>query len=392
MTRDFATVFSASVKSPRIIYLSSYIPRQCGIATYTKNLTNAINLLNPRHLAEIVAINRGQERLTYPEEVKLILYDQKRADYLKAAKTINRSGADLISLQHEFGLFGGQDGDYLLPLIEALTIPLVTTIHSLTNDVRSRRGRLLKKIIAKSQAVTVMIDQSRQKLIKDYGISAKKIVVIPHGIPDLTYDATDKYKRKRRIANRLILGNINLITQNKGIEDSLQAVAIIKKQIPRVLYLVIGKTHPVILEQKGEIYRRSLKNLIKRLGIGNNVKFVNQYLSLDDLILWLRAIDIYITPYLSPQQSASGALSYALGAGKFCVSTPYLYAKEVLSHNRGVIIPFHDPQAIAQKVIYYWQHKDKMRTIENNAYAYGRTMTWPNVGLQYLNLFKGIIY
>ncbi|MCX6817008.1 MAG: glycosyltransferase [Candidatus Beckwithbacteria bacterium] len=375
----------------RIIYVSSYIPRHCGIATYTKNLTNAVNLLNPYHLAKIIAVNRGQESLDYPKEVKFVLNHLQPHDYLKAAEFINHSGADLVSLQHEFGLFGGQCGDYLLPFINALKLPLVTTIHSLSDDPRSRHGLILKKIIAKSQAVTVMINQSRQKLVKDYGIPTQKIVVIPHGIPDLAYCSTDKYKRKKKLAKRLILGNINLITQSKGIEYSLKAVAIIKQHLPQVLYLVIGKTHPVVLQRDGEAYRQSLKKMIKQLGIRDNVKFINQYLSLEKLILWLRTIDIYVTPYLSPQQSASGALSYALGAGKFCISTPYLYAREVLSHNRGILVPFRNYQALAQKVIYYWQNPKQRQEIEKNAYSLGRLMTWPNVALQHLNLFKLII-
>ena len=391
MIKNLAKVLSNRVRSTRVIYVSSYIPRQCGIASYTKNLTNAVNLLNPYHLAEIIAVNREKESLNYPEEVKLVLNDQKQADYSKTAEWINHSGADLVSLQHEFGLFGGQSGDYILSFIEALTLPLVTTIHSLPDDPRSSHGLILNQIIAKSQAVTVMINQSRQKLVKDYGIPTQKIVVIPHGIPDLTYDATDKYKRKKKLANRLILGNINLITQSKGIEYSLKAVSIIKKYIPQVLYLVIGKTHPVILQREGEVYRQSLKKIIKQLDIKANVKFINQYLSLDELILWLRAIDIYVTPYLSPQQSASGALSYALGVGKFCVSTPYLYAKEVLSHNRGALVPFRNSQVMAQKIIYYWQNPKQRQVIEKNAYSYGRLMTWPNVALRYFNLFKLVI-
>ena len=391
MIKNLAKALSARVKSTRVIYVSSYIPRRCGIATYTKNLTNAVNLLNPYHLAEIVAVNRGQESLDYPEEVKFVLNHLQPHDYLKAAEFINHSGADLVSLQHEFGLFGGQSGDYLLPLIDALKLPLVTTIHSLPDDSRSSHGLILKKIIAKSQAVTVMINQSRKKLVKDYTVPTQQIVVIPHGIPDLTYSSTEKHKRKRRLTKRLILGNINLITQSKGIEYCLKAVALIKKQIPQVLYLVIGKTHPVILQQEGEVYRQSLKKIIKQLDIKDNVKFINQYLSLDELILWLKTIDIYVTPYLSPQQSASGALSYALGVGKFCVSTPYLYAKEVLSHNRGVLVPFRNSQTMARKIIYYWQNPEQRQVIEKNAYEYGRLMTWPNVALQYLNLFKGII-
>ncbi len=390
MTVNLLGPLAYQVKPIRVIYVSSYIPRPCGIATYTKNLTNAVNLLNPYHLAEIAAVNRGREKLNYPAEVKLVLNDQKKADYLRIAKKINRSGANLVSLQHEFGLFGGQYGSDVLILISALKIPLVTTIHSLPDDPGSPRGELLKKIIAGSEAVVVMINPSRRKLIKDYGVPAQKIAVVPHGIPDLAYSPTEKYKRKRRLANRLILGNINLLTQNKGIEYSLKAVALIKKRLPRarVLYLVIGKTHPVVFEREGEAYRLALKKLIKQLGIKDNVRFINRYLSLDQLISWLRVIDMYVSPYLLWQQSASGALSYALGAGKFCLSTPYLYAREVLSHNRGVLVPFRDYQIMAEKAIYYWRNHKQRQVIEKNAYAYGRLMTWPNVALQYLNLFK----
>lgn len=391
MIKNLAKVLSERIKSTRVIYISSYIPRHCGIATYTKNLTNAINLLNPYHLAEIVALNREGEKLTYPAEVKQVINDDHQPDYQSAAQWINHSGADMVSLQHENGLFGGHDGNYILELIEKLAIPLVTTIHSLPDDPQTPRGQLLKQIINKSQAVTVMINQSRRKLVQEYGVLPHKIVVIPHGIADLTYDVTDWYKRKKRLADKLVLGNINLITQGKGIEYCLKAVALIKQQIPEILYLVIGKTHPVILEKYGESYRRSLKKLIRELDIKNNVRFINRYITLDELIAYLRIIDIYITPYLSPQQSASGALSYALGVGKFCVSTPYLYAKEVLAKDRGVLVPFRDSKIMAKQVVYYWRHPKERQLIEKNAYEYGRLMTWPNVALQYFNLFKLVI-
>ena len=391
MIKNLAKVLSERIKSTRVIYISSYIPRHCGIATYTKNLTNAINLLNPYHLAEIVALNREGEKLTYPTEVKMVINDEYRPDYQAAAEWINRSGADLVCLQHENGLFGGKDGNYILELIDRLSIPLVTTIHTLPEKPESPRGQLLKKIITKSRAVTVMINQSRRKLVKEYGILPEKIVVIPHGIPDLTYDLTDWHKRKKKLTNRLILGNINLITEGKGIEYCLKAVALIKKHIPEVLYLVIGKTHPVILEKYGESYRQSLKKLIRQLDIKNNVRFINEYVSLDELISYLRIIDIYITPYLSPQQSASGVLSYALGVGKFCISTPYLYAKEILSKERGVLVPFRDSQIMAKQVVYYWRHPEERQLIEKNAYEYGRLMTWPNVALRHFNLFKLVI-
>lgn len=380
-----------NLATTRVIYVSSYIPRRCGIATYTKDLTNAINLLNPFHLAEIVVVNRGQESLDYPEEVKFVLNHLQLHDYLKAAEFINHSGADLVSFQHEFGLFNGHCGDYALSFIKALKLPLITTLHTIPDDPICDRGVVLKKIIEKSQAVIVMIKKSQQRLVNDYGISPKKIVVIPHGIPDLPYSSTEKFKRKKKLFGRIVLGNINLISRSHGIEYGLEAVSLIRQKFPQVLYLVIGQTHPALLQREGEAYRSFLREKVGNLDIQDNVKFINKYLSWDDLISWLKTIDIYVTPYLQPDQSASGTLSYALGAGKFCVSTPYLYAQEVLSHNRGILVPFRDSKAIAQKIIYYWQNPKQRQEIEKNAYKYGRLMTWPNVALQYLNLFKGII-
>ena len=380
-----------NLATTRVIYVSSYIPRRCGIATYTKDLTNAINLLNPYHLAEIIAVNRNEEKLTYPKEVKFIINHHVQKSYLQAADYINQSEANLVSFQHEFGLFNGHCGDYVLSFIKALKLPLITTLHTIPDDPICDRGVVLKKIIEKSQAVIVMIKKSQQRLVNDYGISPKKIVVIPHGIPDLPYSSTEKFKRKKKLFGRIVLGNINLISRSHGIEYCLEAVSLIRKKFPQVLYLVIGQTHPALLQREGEAYRSFLKEKVRSLGIKDNVKFINKYLSWDDLISWLKTIDIYVTPYLKPEQSASGALSYALGAGKFCVSTPYLYAQEVLSHHRGLLVPFRNSRAIAQKIIYYWQNPEQRQVIEKNAYKYGRLMTWPHVALQYLNLFKLII-
>lgn len=391
MTKDLPRFLSSRIKAVRTIYISSYIPRQCGVATFTKNLTNAVNLLNPYSLAEIVAVNRDRERLNYPKEVKLVINNQEHLNYLRAAEWINQSGADLVSLQYEQSLFNCRGGDYLQELITGLKLPLVITAHSIPDDPNSSEGAALKKILAKARATVVMVGLSREKLIKDYDLPAQEVVVIPHGIPDLPYGLTEKAKRKKQLADRPILGSINLISSPKGIEYALRSVAIIKKSLPRVLYLIIGKTHPVVLQQDGEVYRWSLKKLIQELGIEKNVKFVNRYLTLEELIGWLKAIDVYITPYLWPKQAASGALSYALGAGKFCVSTPYLYAKEVLADNRGVLTPFRNPQIMAKKIIYFWNHPKQKMIIEKNAYDYGRLMTWPNVALQYFNLFKLII-
>jgi len=392
MTKNLGKLLTSKSKEIRVIYLSSYVPRKCGIATYTKDLTNAINLLNPNDLAEIMATTRPNERINYPWEVKYKIKQQELHTYLEAAAYINQSGTDIVSLQHEYGLYGGLSGEYIIPFVESLKKPLVTTLHTVPDDSNSREGIILKRLIKKSAAVVVMMEKIKEKLVSKYSAPIEKIIVIPHGTPDLPFNSTDTFKQKKHLGGRMILGNINLLGPTRGIEYALRAVAAIAKKYPNVLYLVIGQTHPVLLQTHGEEYRNFLKKEIKRLKIEKNVKFVNKYLSLDELTGWLKTIDFYVTPYLDPQQAASGALAYAVGAGKCCISTPYVYAKEVLGNGRGVIVPFADSDSIASAVIELWENQDKKGKISQRAYDYGRLMTWPNIGLRYLDLFRTITF
>lgn len=385
-------LLTTKARAIRVIYVSSYIPRFCGIATYTKDLTNAINLFNPYALAEIMVTTRPKERINYPWEVKYKIKQEELHTYLEAANYINQSGTDIISLQHEYGLYGSQCGEYIIPFVESLKKPLVTTLHTVPDDSNGREGVILKRLIKKSDAVVVMMEKIKEKLVSKYSASIKKIIVIPHGTPDLPFAPTDTYKEKKQLSGRIILGNINLLSPTKGIEYALGAVATIAKKYPNVLYLIIGQTHPVFLQTNGEEYRNFLKKEIKRLKIEKNVRFVNKYLSLEELIGWLKTIDFYVTPYLDPQQAASGALAYAVGAGKCCISTPYLYAKEVLDNSRGILVPFRDANSIASAVIGLWENQDKKERISQNAYGYGRLMTWSNIGHRYLELFKTITF
>lgn len=376
----------------RAIYVSSYIPRKCGIATYTKDLTNAINPLNPYALAEIMVINRSGENLDYPWEAKFKIDENNLSTYLQAADYINHSGVDIVSLQHEFGLFGSQCGENIVPFVKSLKRPLVTTLHSVLDDSASDGGTITKRLIEKSVAIVVMMEQIKDKLVKEYHAPAEKIVIIPHGTLDLPLTSTGENKKRKKLSDRLVLGNINLLAECKGIENSLEATSMIAKEFPNVLYFVIGQTHPADQHYKDEKYRKSLIKLVKKLNIEKNVRFINKYISLNEVVDWIETMDFYITPYLDPQQAASGALAYAIGAGKCCISSSYVYAKEVLANGRGVTVPFRDPKAIASAVIKLWKDKDKKMEMERKAYAYGRLMTWSNVALQYLNLFAAILF
>lgn len=376
-------------KSIRTIYVTSYIPRKCGIATFTKDLTNAINMLNPYALSEIMAINRPEENLDYPWEVKYKINQNDLNSYLQAAAYINQSSADVVMLEHEFGLCGGHEGDYVVPFVESIKKPLVITCHTVIDDPDSDYGKVLRRIVGVAGAIVVMMQESADKLINKYNISKSKIAVIPHGTPDLPYGAKSRYEKRFR--GRTIFGNINLISEVKGIEYSLEATAELVKYLPNILCLIVGQTHPVVLQHEGERYRERLTRLVKKLKIGRNVKFINEYVTLEELIEWLKLMDYYVTPYLDPNQSASGALAYAIGAGKPCVSTPYLYAKEVLADGRGVLVPFKDSGAIAGAIRGLEEDVNRKGEMEKKAYDFGRLMTWSSVALQHLDLFEAVI-
>ncbi len=378
-------------KSINGIYISSYIPRKCGIATYTKDLTGAINLINPYSKAEIFALVKPEDKINYPPEVKFKINQYKINSYIKAADHINKSRADMVVLEHEFGLYGGEFGEYIIKLIELVKKPLIVTAHTIPDDASKGYGLVLKDVIKFAKKVIVMMPQSLGKLIKKYNYPGEKIEIIPHGVPDILLEPNCKYKKKKGLEDRLILGNINLLSEVKGLEYTLEALRHIKRQFSNVLYLIIGQTHPVVLQTVGEKYRNFLKEKIKLYDLQKNVKFINKYISLDELVEWLKVIDIYVAPYLDPQQSASGALAYAIGAGKICISTPYLYAKEVLANGRGLIVPFRDSQAIADAVTDIFKNPQKKSAMEKKTYKFGRLMTWYNIALQHLTLFDEVI-
>ena len=373
------------------IYVSSYIPRKCGIATYTSDLTRAIDLINPYCESKIVALIRPEDKIDYPPEVKFKINQNKIDSYIKAADYINKSKADMVVLEHEFGLYGGEFGEYIIKLIELIKKPLVITTHTIPINPNERYGLVLKDVIKFADKVIVMMPESMQKLVKKYNYPEENIEIIPHGVPDILLEPNAKYKKKKRLENRIILGNINLLSAIKGLEYIIEALKEIKKHFHNVLYLIIGQTHPVVLQAEGEKYRRFLREKVRQYNLQENVRFINRYMSLKDLIVWLKIIDIYITPYLEPQQPASGALAYAIGSGKVCISTPYLYAKEVLAEGRGIIVPFRNSQAIADAVIDICENPQQKLKIEMKAYKFGRLMIWYNVALQHLRLFNEVL-
>ncbi|MDP2671088.1 MAG: glycosyltransferase family 4 protein [bacterium] len=373
----------------RSIYLSTYIPQKCGIATYTKDLTNAINVLNPYNLAEIMAVS--DNGYDYPWEVKFRISQAKKEDYLAAADYINKSSAEIFCLQHEYGIFGGKDGELVLELLKRIKKPVVTTFHTVLKSPSPSQKKILKAVAARSNVVVVMIDTMVDRLTSLYDIPSEKIVVIPHGVPDIPYGPTQFYKKELGLENKFVVSVNNLLADNKGFEYLIEAIGKVKDKIPEIQTIIIGETHPIVKKFEGEKYRNFLESKVKQLKLENYVKFINRYVSLEELLSYLRATDVYVTPYLDSQAAASGALSYAVGAGKACISTPYIFAKEVLKDDRGVLVPFKNSDKVAAALLKIYREPKFRASIETKSYQHGRTMIWPAVALRYLDLYRLVL-
>lgn len=393
-TKKLTQLLAATEPKIRAIYVGSYIPRECGIATFTKDLTNAINLLNPLFLADIVAIDdqisSGIKR-NYPWEVKYRIDQESLESWLSAAAWINNSCADIVNIQHEFGLYGGKKGEYVIPFVEAITKPIVVSFHTMIASPDDEYLKIVTTLCKKVDGVVVMAEDAKEKLVNVYSVDPDKIVVIPHGVPDIPFAPTIGAKRELGLGDRTILSSFGLLNRGKGYELVLEALPKVLKKFPDLQFLIIGETHPVVARLEGEKYRNKLRRIIKKLNLRANVKFVNRYLSLDELVDYLKATDIYITPYPNLQQVTSGTLAYAIGAGKACISTPYIYAKEIMQNERGLLISPDDREECADAILKFLKHPRLREKYAKNAYIYGRNMIWASVALKHLDLFEIIV-
>lgn len=383
-------ILDAHQKRIRLAFVSSYTPRKCGIATFTKDLTKAINDLNPDDLVKIVALNSPSDSPSYPHEVKFLIDKYERDSYKEAAEYLDSGSIDLVCLQHEYGLFGGDEGDYIFNLLDYLNKPLVTTLHTILTHPTPKQKEILKLLSLRSKYLIAMLPDAKNKLKEIYGINPDKVVIIHHGVPDCPKSNKVK-KSKFGWQQQKVLLMSGLISRNKGIEYVIQALPGIVKKYPNLLFVIAGQTHPEILRTENESYRDNLTKLARSLGVEKNLLMVNRYLSLDELLEYYDACDLYLTPHLDAQQVTSGTLAYALGMGKACISTPYIYAKDMLSEKRGVIIDFKDSQAINKAVLEVLDNPAYQQELERNAYALGRTMSWPRVAERYLILFRLIL-
>lgn len=373
-----------------ILYMGTYPPRECGIATFTKDVTNAIDKrLPPSINTGIVAMNNnGVNIYNYSKKVVRQLSDTDMNDYIDTANQVNASrNIQLVNIQHEFGIFGGERGDYLLTFLEIVNKPVVITFHSVLPDPDDRLKKVVKAISERVKCIVVMTQKGVEILRGDYGVESP-IQVIPHGIPVTSFEDQTKEKANLGYSDKIVLSSFGMMSSGKGYESVIESLPEIVKKFPNLIYLIVGETHPNIRKEEGEQYRNYLTKKIKKLGLENHVKFYNKYLTLDEMIKYLKATDIYIASNKEPNQITSGTLSYAMGCGRAVVSTPFLHAKDAVNSERGILTEFEDSKSFTKAIIHLIENPELRKRMEKNAYYYTRHMTWPNVAIYYCDLFK----
>jgi glycosyltransferase involved in cell wall biosynthesis len=372
----------------KVAFLGDYLPRKCGIATFTTDLRCAIAAEFPGVQCLVVPVNDLARGYNYPAEVRFEIPEQDLPSYLRAADFLNITDVDVLCLQHEFGIFGGPAGSHVLALLRELRMPIVTTLHTVLREPNTEQRRVMRDLIRLSTRVGVMSERGREFLIDIYQTPTAKMDLIPHGIPDMPFADPNYFKDEFGVAGKQVLLTFGLLSPNKGIEYALRALPDIIREFPNIVYIVLGQTHPNLLREEGEAYRLSLERLAKDLGVQKHVVFFNRFVELEELMRFIGAADIYLTPYLTEAQITSGTLAYAFGAGNAVVSTPYWHAVELLEAERGKLVPFRDAKSIAVAVVELLRNEPLRHRMRKNAYKLGRDMVWSRVAQLYAKSFE----
>ncbi len=391
MTENSQTATFEQTYTPIVVYVSTFPPRKCGIATFTEDLVNAMDeMLAPMVQSKVTAMNPSHvHSYKYPRKVLFQIHQDNQQEYIEIAQQINRmDSVHLVNIQHEFGIFGGERGSYLVPFIEALEKPVVITFHTVLPHPNKRILNIVGSLAENAKAITVMTDLSKRVLIQDYGLSARKIHVIPHGIHPRPFTPSKQAKMALGYSDRVVLSTFGLLGRHKGLEYVIDALPEVLKRNPNFVYIIFGATHPVVLEREGESYRNFLTSKIYDLQLYDNVKLYNKYFALNELLHFLKATDIYISPSLNPNQAVSGTLSYALGMGRPVISTSFSQAKEIITEDVGILVDFKSPQSYALAILRLLEDEDLRLKLGRNAYFQTRHMTWPNVALKYAIVFS----
>ncbi len=374
-----------------IAYVATSVPRKCGIATFTNDLANSISEEMGGVPYRVVALSSVTNGYDYPPQVTFEIKNNEIREYARAAEYLNGSSTQIVSLQHEFGIFGGEAGKYLSVLLTYLRKPVVTTCHTILKDPLKEYRESFESVIEFSERLVTMSPTGAEILRKTYGVPESKIAIIHHGVPDVPFVDSNFYKDQFGVEGRTVLLTFGLISPNKGIETALEALPPVVARHPEVIYIVLGATHPEVRRYSGEEYRLFLERKVRDLGLENHVVFHNRYVDLKELVEYICSCDIYVTPYLAKEQITSGTLAYALGAGKAIVSTPYWHAEDILSDQRGRLVDFGDTKGFSQALNELIEDPVMRNKMRKKAYEYGRQMIWREVARRYLELYRDVL-
>jgi glycosyltransferase involved in cell wall biosynthesis len=375
---------------PRVLFLGSYPPRECGIATFTEDIRGAYDLLAGAS-SDVIAVTDEGRSYDYPPCVVAEIHRDDRRSYIEAARLANNHPADVVNIQHEYGLFGGERGDYLLTFLAALQKPVVVTLHTTLPKPDEQLRFVTRELCNRSDTTVVLAYTGRRILEERYDIDPRKIEVILHGVPDVPLRSSRHFKRRMGLGDRTVLSSFGLLSRGKGIEYVIEALPSIFAQHPDAVYLLLGETHPEVKRREGESYREALFERVSELGLCNRVRFIDHYMHDEEVVEYLEATDVYVSPSLDPDQIVSGTLSYAVACGRVVVATASAYARELLADGRGVTVPFRDSASIATAVSSVLSDQQLRSSIETAAYRFGRVMTWPRVAKGYQHIFAAAI-
>jgi len=373
-----------------VAFLSTYPPRECGLATFTQDLINALDKLNVPIKTSVISVNNNIQ-YSYDDKVVMQIEQNEEQDYSRAAEFINNSDVDILVLEHEYGIFGGEYGKYIIKLFDKIKKPVVSTLHTILPSPLKEQKEILQTIGQKSSKIVAMAGNTESLLENVYNIDKTKIEIIHHGVPAIKVKPREELKKEFGFEDKFVISTFGLISPGKGLEYGIKAVSKVVQKHKNVIYLILGQTHPCIIKEQGEEYRRKLENLVNELNINDNIKFVNKYLDKEEIITYLQMSDAYMTPYLGKDQAVSGTLAYAVGYGRVVVSTPYSYAKEMLSEGRGMLAEFNDENSLAECLNFIIENPEKRIEMEQKTKELGITMMWDNVASRYYELFKTII-